>query len=526
MLYNHPMETIQFNIGIPEIKITSRLESTDGRSIRYEAEAAERPSICTNPACGHEIKPHVHSSKTNLIHDVKSEGKLVYINLTIRRYRCPDCKYVFPDEFTFFEKNSHMTNRLRKEFVDRCIKGETFNYIATDYSIDHKTVAAAFKDYSEANKHLFDNSYTPRTLGIDEAHIDDHYRLVLTDVYDQRLLDMKRDNKQSTLKAYLRTLDKSVCKVATMDFAPSYAKCVSSVIPDTTVVIDKFHVIQEINRCLDRVRIDLQNGYRDQGVDIRRFKRAKYLFMTNWEDLTDSGIDKLQTWFNEFEDLYLAYMTKETFRDIYSTAKDHFRASQMFDSWLKTVPPFPRFEPMIRTMTHRKEHILNYFHYHWTNAYTESVNNIIKKIEKAGRGYKFETLRERCLLEINTPKPDKFNPKTADFIDISTGEIIPSEQKQQEKASKLYTEIPFKKSGLKGDYILKPGSLQTPLEFYLECFSNTDSKTTKVRLQTYAEKLLAYQASIDPSIPAMVTADGEFFQNMKVQPNPSPTRQE
>lgn len=121
----------------------------------------------------------IHSSKTNLIHDIRSEGKLVYINLTIRRYRCPDCSYVFPDEFTFLAKNSHITDRLKQEFVDRCIKGETFTYIGNDYSIDHKTVAAAFKAYSDSHAELLTYDYTPEVLGLDETYIDDHLRLVL-----------------------------------------------------------------------------------------------------------------------------------------------------------------------------------------------------------------------------------------------------------------------------------------------------------------------------------------------------------
>lgn len=71
-----------YDIGIPELNVTARSESDDGRAILYTAEAAHRPECCANPACEHKIKPHVHSSKTNLIHDIRSEGKLVYINLT------------------------------------------------------------------------------------------------------------------------------------------------------------------------------------------------------------------------------------------------------------------------------------------------------------------------------------------------------------------------------------------------------------------------------------------------------------
>ena len=71
---------------------------------------------------------------------------------------------------------------------------------------------------------------------------------------------------------------------------------------------------------------------------------------------------------------------------------------------------------MRKTMLRRRNHILNYWDASYTNAYTESTNNAIKKIEKAGRGYKFDTLRERCLLEINHPKPDKFDPRSATYI--------------------------------------------------------------------------------------------------------------
>lgn len=50
-----------YDTGIPEINVTVRFESEDGRAILYTAEAAHRPECCTNPACGHKIKPHVHS---------------------------------------------------------------------------------------------------------------------------------------------------------------------------------------------------------------------------------------------------------------------------------------------------------------------------------------------------------------------------------------------------------------------------------------------------------------------------------
>ena len=410
-----------YDIGISEIICTAKYEDTTHIIIKYDAEAAKRPELCSNPNCGAEkpIRPHVHSKRTNLLRDVRSEGKLVIINLTVKHYRCPHCGNVTADEFSFYNKNSHMTNRLRNEFVRRCIKGETFSYIANDYGVDHKTVAAAFRDYAAHHEELLQNDYTPEALGIDEVYIDDRYRLVLTDIKNKSLIDIKKDNYKPTVKKYLKGLDPNICKCATMDFAPGYDSCVSTVLPSTVIVVDKFHVIQELNRCLDNVRKDIQSKLRSDGVDMHYFKKSRSLFLTNWEDLSPEAENKLSEWFTQFPDLYEAYMVKEVFRDIYRSCKDKSEASELFEGWLEIIPDYKHFQAMRKTFASRKMHILNYWDYQWTNVYTESVNNQIKQIEKKGRGYKFEVLRERCLLEINQQKPEVVDPRESNYEMVS-----------------------------------------------------------------------------------------------------------
>lgn len=135
-----------YDIGIPEIKCTNRYE--DDGCIKYDAVAITRPAKCPNTEIEHDYpRLHIHSSKQNLLKDVRTEGKMVYINLSIKRYRCSECGAIISDEFTFYDKHSHMTNRLRKEFGNRYLNGETFSNIARDYGVDHKTVAAACKNH-------------------------------------------------------------------------------------------------------------------------------------------------------------------------------------------------------------------------------------------------------------------------------------------------------------------------------------------------------------------------------------------
>lgn len=268
-----------------------------------------------------------------------------------------------------------------------------------------------------------------------------------------------------------------------MDFAPAYANAVNKVLPTAVIVIDKFHVIQEINRCLDNVRKNLQNQYRAKGISIRRFKKSRLLFMTNWEDLSQSAEEILSSWFNEFPMLYEAYMVKETFKDIYFTAKTYEEAKCMFDLWLSAVPDYEQFKPMVKTMTRRKKYILNYWHYSWTNAYTESVNSLIKKVEKAGRGYKFDTLRKRCILEINNPKLDRFNPREAEYI--KTGNVLPD-----------ITSKKYQVYQMAGKPIVHPDLyIRDYLFEYLIVNSKEHTQTFLTRMKAYYERIAMFKES-------------------------------
>lgn len=488
------MNTHTYYIDIPEITITDRLEDSKHLSIKYIAEAAKRP-VCINPACSHKLDPNRHDKVDYLLHDIKAEGKLVYIELHLRRYKCPECGSVFPDTYTFFTKRQHITHRLKQEFVNRVIKGEPFRYIANDYSIDPKTVAAAFQEYVDNHKEELNYTYTPEILGIDEAHIDDQYRLVLTDIKGQKLLDMKSNNLLRTVKNYLKTLDKTICKCVTMDFAPVYAKAVSEVLPDALIVIDKFHAVQDVNKCLDNLRKRVQKEHLNAGESAKRFKNSRKLFMANWEDVSIESRDQLKKWFKDIPEFHEGYMCKETFREIYNIAKTKAQAAEMFDKWIASIPAHPEFSGMKRTMTRRRDHILNYWDCGFTNAYTESVNNAIKAIEKRGRGYRFERLREMCILEINTPKPGRFDPRKEIYTSVNVNndevrkELYISTIKSKEGSQNFGNQPDSPNQAIIGWDI--KASLSDLFGIYIDMDSVGLSANFEARIKAYYERLIA-----------------------------------
>ena len=61
-----------YNIGIPEIKVTDRLEDDQHLSRKDTAEAINRP-VCPTEGCSHGFVPNRHDSTKYLFHDIKND---------------------------------------------------------------------------------------------------------------------------------------------------------------------------------------------------------------------------------------------------------------------------------------------------------------------------------------------------------------------------------------------------------------------------------------------------------------------
>src|SRR5699024_11190946 len=74
-------------------------------------------------------------------------------------------------------------------------------------------------------------------------------------------------------------------------------------------------------------------------------------------------------------------------------------AYELYQNWLSNVPTelMIYFEDLIKAVNNWEEEIFNYFYSPITNAYTESLNRLIKTMNHVGRGYSFEALRAKIL---------------------------------------------------------------------------------------------------------------------------------
>jgi transposase len=403
----------EYQLGLPEFAVISVAESMDGRALKFVVEASKPPNHCLK--CAVVGIPYIHGSRISLIKDLPIADKHVVLEVKVNRYKCRDCGQTFVESFGCID--GQMTARMRLRIAERVLRRDTFTKIATDYSVSDKTVRRIFDDWAAAHAYML-RYETPRILGIDEAHIDDEFRLILTDIENKMPLDMLPNNKYATVVKYFKALpNKNRVEAVTMDFFEGYAKAVYKSFPfPPLVIIDRFHVIQLLNRHMDTIRKRVHAEEKKNNIGkAKMLKNERKIFMANMEDLNDDTLTRLSEWFKEYPVLEEVYYLKETFRAIYNCA-GRADAEIAFDKWCGSVPShLPEYVSLVTTFTERKEHILNWYDKKYTNAFTESVNNITKDIEKRGRGYNFEVLRMIVLLSFRVPKLEKFDAKTAEF---------------------------------------------------------------------------------------------------------------
>ena len=84
-----------------------------------------------------------------------------------------------------------------------------------------------------------------------------------------------------------------------------------------------------------------------------------------------------------------------------------------YEAWIRAVVPEARdaFGDLIRAFTNWQPFILNYFEHPVTNAYTESLNSLIRVMNRLGRGYSFEALRAKILFTEGAHKHKISRPK-------------------------------------------------------------------------------------------------------------------
>lgn len=399
------MEVIVNYLGLSEFEVI-RSESNENGDIAYYIKVASYRPVC--PLCQSSVY-HIHSKTTREVRDLNAFGSRVGLIIEGKRYKCQDCGKVYSETYKEIDTKARMTNRLRTQIERESLK-KPFLQIAEEYSVSETTVRKVFSTYVERlnSERIFK---TPSVLGIDEAHLNKQMRGVFTDIDNGLILEILPKRSKQAVTEFINQFPHNYqIKVVTMDMYRPYREAVQECLPHAKIVIDKFHVLQMVTNALETVRKNYKATL--SKTERNQLTHDRFVLLKNHEDLTLQQFQKMTAWFAKFPLLETAYRLKESFREIYAS-QNKTQAILAYTEWKASIPEeMAIFLEVCKTIDRWHEEIFNYFDHTYTNAFTESCNNLIKCIEKAGRGYSFDVLRAKVLYGTSaTKRPQYQSPR-------------------------------------------------------------------------------------------------------------------
>jgi transposase len=226
-------------------------------------------------------------------------------------------------------------------------------------------------------------------LGVDEtsSRKGHEYITIGVDMDVPRLIHAVPGKGKETIQAigeYLASHEvkpEQITEVS-MDMSPSFISGVGKTFPKAQITFDRFHVVKLLNEAMDTLR-------KLEQKECSLLKGNKYLFLKNWDNLTDKRRLELGNLMDVYPTIGHAYRLKVVFNEIWQMP-DRESAEAHLKDWMQEVEktaiqPFMQFA---KTVKAHWSGIVRFFDSHLTNGVLEGMNHKIQLAKRRARGYR------------------------------------------------------------------------------------------------------------------------------------------
>ena len=234
--------------------------------------------------------------------------------------------------------------------------------------------------------------YPMRQVGLDEKSMQrgHHYLTVLSDLENGCVHDVVEGRKQAQAESVLRqlsALQQKTVECVCMDMWRPYRQAVQAVLPQASIVHDRFHVSQHLNRAVDLTRRREQARLVKQGE--AALKRTRYLFLRNFETLKVEQHTTFQQARRVAVKTAAAWECKELFRGFWEQPTiAHGRT--YLARWFRQAKRhrLPSLTRVGHMLIRHAAGLLNYFEHRITNAVAENINGKIQQLKAIAHGFR------------------------------------------------------------------------------------------------------------------------------------------
>lgn len=353
-----------------------------------------RGEVC--PKCGVLSEVRAGSCKTQ-VRDESFRGVSLWLKIHKHRYLCKVCRKSFTEGVEGIWPRRRTTQRFRKSLAQMCHNFSNMKSVQDVEQVSSGLLYKVFYEQLESKLNERKGMRWPEVLGVDEHFFSrskgyTEFTTVFTDLKKRKLFDVSEGKSTKSIIEQMQHIEgREKVKIVVMDLSSGYRSLAEKFFPNAEIVADKFHVLRLITPSLIKAGRMIY-GHRQE-------MWLKRLILKNRHKLDYFQRSDLDRYLNQHPKLDELYRFKEKLHLVYRT-KGYSRATHALFKLIEEMRKsnLEEIQRLSRTLQRWRKEILLYFDTGLTNAFTESMNNIAKLVQKRGYGYKsFKNYRLRLL---------------------------------------------------------------------------------------------------------------------------------
>jgi transposase len=359
-----------------------------------EAEIIPRKNSRAICSCCHRPASLYDKLKVRSFEFVPIWGYRVFFIYQMRRV---DCKYcgVFVEELPWASGKYTLTKTYMK-FLSDWARKLSWLETARSFKTSWRKVFDAVRfvvDFGLKNRDLSGIE----SIGVDEIAIQKGHKY-LTVVYQIdkhciRLLWVGKDRTVKTMLRFFRMFGKprtKNLKHICSDMWKPYLKVIKKKAPQALHILDRFHIMANINKAIDKVRAEEHRKLEKDGYE-PVLKKTRWCLLKRKENLTEKQAVKLSDLLAYNLKAVKSYLLKEELNLFWEYVSPHW-AGKFLDTWCAKVMR-SKIEPMKKMAKSLRKHkplILNWFKAKkaYSSGIVEGLNNKAKLATKKAYGFK------------------------------------------------------------------------------------------------------------------------------------------
>lgn len=384
------METfIRKSLGLKAHTVVKVEERETDQTLVIHVERLGQRRLCCG-ACSRDA-PRVAATRrpTRRWRDLAMREHIVELVYAPYRVWCPRCG-LRVERIPWADKWQRVTHALFRA-VATLARQLDWASVAAHFHLNWKTVAAVVE--GAVLWGLAHRRWHPlHLLGLDEVsrRKGQQYLTVVYDLERGRVVWVGRDRSTATMArffAWLGLRRARAIHTVCCDMWAVYIDAIHAHLPQATLVFDRFHLTQHLSRAVDEVR--RQTWRQMQGRERAEFKRTRFLWLANPENLRREERTRLSALLHLNSPIIKGYLLKEDLRrfwDYRSTAWAEAHLRQWL--WRASHSRLEPFQQLARMLRAHLDGVLAWTRIRVTNGALEGMNNKIKVISHRAFGYR------------------------------------------------------------------------------------------------------------------------------------------